>query len=157
MGTIRRAQEKDIEAIEALLVQVDMVHHNGRPDLFKGPAVKYTAQELREILKHDETPVFVNVDEDGNVQGHAFCMFQQHQHDNVLTDIKTLYIDDICVFEHLRGRNVGRELYDYVVRFARENGCYNVTLNVWECNPGARRFYEKCGMKVQKTGMEAIL
>ena len=35
--------------------------------------------------------------------------------------------------------------------------CYNVTLNVWECNPTAKKFYEKCGLSVLKTGMEQIL
>ena len=34
---VRRAQQDDIPMIMELLVQVDMVHHNGRPDLFKGP------------------------------------------------------------------------------------------------------------------------
>ena len=33
---VRRAEVRDIPAILNLLVQVDMVHHNGRPDLFKG-------------------------------------------------------------------------------------------------------------------------
>ena len=32
---IRRAQEKDMKGINDLLYQVLMVHHNGRPDLFK--------------------------------------------------------------------------------------------------------------------------
>ena len=53
---IRRAKEADIEGILKLLVQVDMVHHNGRPDLFKGTATKYNARQLREILKNEETP-----------------------------------------------------------------------------------------------------
>ena len=35
--------------------------------------------------------------------------------------------------------------------------CYNVTLNVWACNESARKFYEKCGLKPQKYGMETIL
>ena len=32
---VRMAQEKDIERIHSLLAQVAMVHHKGRPDLFK--------------------------------------------------------------------------------------------------------------------------
>ena len=48
---IRRAQEKDIPAIHDLLLQVLRVHHEGRPDLFKPEARKYTDDQLREILK----------------------------------------------------------------------------------------------------------
>lgn len=36
MNTVRRARTEDIPSILELLLQVDMVHHNGRPDLFKG-------------------------------------------------------------------------------------------------------------------------
>lgn len=157
MSMVRRAREEDIPAISRLLVQVDMVHHEGRPDIFKGPAVKYTPEQLEKIIADDASPVFVSVGDNGEVEAHAFCIFRQFMDDNVMTDIKTLYIDDICVFEHLRGKGVGRGLYEHVLSFARSQGCYNVTLNVWECNPGAKSFYEKCGMVPQKTGMEVIL
>lgn len=157
MNTVRRAENKDIESIMELLVQVDMVHHNGRPDLFKGPTTKYTREELAEVLVDDNTPVFVCVDEEDNVLGHAFCIMQQHVNDNVLTDIKTLYIDDICVDEKHRGAHVGKTLYKHVTAYAKEMQCYNVTLNVWSCNPDAMKFYESCGMVPQKVGMEIVL
>ncbi len=155
--TVRRAEKKDIPAIMKLLIQVDMVHHNGRPDIFKGPATKYNEEELEEILKDPETPVFVWTDEDGSVGGHAFCIHKQILDDHVLTDIKTLYIDDICVDEEKRGKGVGKALFDRVKAYAEENGFYNITLNVWACNPGAYSFYESLGLVPQKTGMEMLL
>lgn len=157
MSEIRRAVPEDIPGIIRLLYQVDMVHHNGRPDLFRGPATKYGEAQLREIIADDSTPVFVFADDDGAVRGHAFCIFQQHRDDPVLTDIRTLYIDDICVDEQVRRQHIGERLYRRVLDFAREAGCYNITLNVWACNPAAQAFYEKCGMKPQKIGMETIL
>ncbi len=157
MNTVRRANEGDIPRILELLVQVDMVHHNGRPDLFKGPATKYNAEELVDIISDDLRPVFVCAGEDGTVLGHAFCMHKQVPNDHVLTDVKTLYIDDICVDEKARGQHVGKALYDHVVGYARANDCYNVTLNVWTCNEGAMKFYEAMGLKPQKIGMELIL
>ena len=153
---IRRACEKDMSGINSLLRQVLMVHHNGRPDIFKPNAKKYTDNELKEILADDSKPIFVAV-EGETVEGYAFCVFQQHIDNNILTDIKTLYIDDLCVDENLRGKHIGKSLYDYVVNFAKESGCYNVTLNVWSCNESAMKFYEKCGLKPQKVGMEVIL
>ena len=156
MATIRRAEDRDIPDVLNLLVQVNMVHHNGRPDLFKGPATKYSAGELQAIFADDGRPVFV-YDEGGHVLGYAFCMFQQHVGSQLMTDIRTLYIDDLCVDENQRGKHIGSALYDHVLVFARQNGCYNVTLNVWSCNPGALKFYEKCGLSPQKIGMEKIL
>ena len=155
--TIRRALVKDMEGINNLLNQVLMVHHNGRPDIFKSNTKKYTDNELIDIINDDSKPIFVAVDENDFVMGYAFCVFVQHIDNNILTDIKTLYIDDLCVDENIRGQKIGKHLYDYVVDFAKSEGCYNVTLNVWSLNDGAMKFYEKCGMKPQKIGMEFIL
>lgn len=154
---VRRAEEKDIPKILELLVQVDMVHHLGRPDIFKGPATKYNKNELRDILNDGSTPVFVCVDENDVPLGHAFCVHKQVIGSSVITDIKTLYIDDICVDSDARGKQIGKTLYDFVIDYAAKNGFYNVTLNVWSCNEPAVKFYEAMGMKQQRIVMEKIL
>lgn len=153
---IRMAKEKDIDRVHALLVQVNALHHDGRPDLFKA-GTKYTDEELRSIFLDANSPVLVAVDDDDEVVGYAFCMLVRHEDSHILTDIRTLYVDDICVDENMRGRNVGKTLYEAVVRLAKERGCYNITLNVWCCNESAMSFYRKCGMLPQKIGMEMIL
>ncbi len=151
---IRKAENRDIPRILELLSQVLEVHAKGRPDLFKSGTTKYDAAELEKILADKERPVFVA--ENGEVLGYAFCVFQRHEERNT-PNFTTLYIDDLCVDEKSRGLHVGRSLYEYVLKFAKERGCYNVTLNVWACNESAMRFYEKCGLQVQKIGMEKIL
>ena len=153
---IRFAQEKDIPRIGELLSEVDLVHHEGRPDIFK-IGRKYDNGQLLEILRDTSRPIFVAVDDTDKVLGYAFCIFQQHNNDNVLTDIKTLYIDDICVGHECRRQGVGKEIYNAVVDYARSNGCYNITLNVWSCNPSAMRFYESLGLSPMKVCMEKIL
>ena len=153
---IRRATEKDIPKIGDLLCQVDLVHHNGRPDIFK-VGRKYSDVELRAMLDDEKRPILVSTDGEDNVQGYCFCIYQQRTDDPVLTDIKTLYIDDLCVDAELRGKHIGRELYLAAVELAKDSGCYNVTLNVWSCNPSAMRFYESCGLVPQKVGMEFII
>ena len=154
---IRRATIDDMPGINKLLNQVLMVHHNGRPDLFKANVKKYTDEELAEIIEDDTKPIFVAVDDSDEVLGYAFCVYQQHINDNILTDVKTLYIDDLCVDEDKRGLHIGKQLYDYVVDFAKNNNFYNLTLNVWSCNESAMKFYEACGLIPQKVGMEKIL
>ena len=154
---IRRADPHDIPGLNRLLEQVLMVHHRGRPDLFKSGAKKYTDEELTALLADESRPVFAAFDEKGQMLGYAFCIFQQHINNNILTDVLTLYIDDLCVDETCRGRGVGRKLYDHVLAFARQSGCYNVTLNVWSLNESAMAFYERMGLRPQKIGMETIL
>ena len=155
-NTVRFAAEGDIPAIMRLLEQVNRVHYEGRPDLFR-LATKYTDDELLAIINNEDTPVFVCTDEDGHVLGHGFCVMQRPENTRLLQDILTLYIDDICVDEAARGCHVGRAIYEHILAYARERGCYNVTLNVWSCNPGAMKFYEKLGLVPYKVGMEKVL
>lgn len=145
-----------MEGINRLLRQVLEVHHKGRPDLFKGNVKKYTDGELAEIIKDDKKPIFAAF-EGEKLVGYAFCVIKQFPDDNILTDIKTLYIDDLCVDENERGKHIGTAVYEYVKEYAKTIGCYNITLNVWECNPSAKRFYEHLGLVPQKTGMEMLL
>lgn len=153
---IRRAEEKDIDICIALLKQVCSVHAKIRPDLFKDGMTKYTKEELKEIFKDDNTPVFVYED-NNEVFGYIFCQVLISNSIVNPRSIKTLYIDDLCVLENKRGMHIGRSLYEYVLDYARSINCYNVTLNVWEGNDSAKKFYEACGMSIQKTYMEKIL
>ncbi|MCR4667179.1 MAG: GNAT family N-acetyltransferase [Desulfovibrio sp.] len=153
---VRRAGEKDIPSLISLLTQVNRVHHEGRPDLFKC-VTKYSADDLMALLRESNFPVFVAEHADGRILGHAFCQVITHKGERLLCDIKTLYIDDICVDENARRMHVGQSLYAAVLDYARQLGCYNVTLNVWACNPDAHAFYTKMGLRPQKYGLETIL
>ena len=89
--------------------------------------------------------------------GYAMCKLIVHSGESIMQDMKSLYIDDICVDESARGKHVGTQIYDHVLAFAGDIGCYNITLNVWACNPAAGAFYKKLGLIPQKTTMEKIL
>ena len=152
---IRKASKKDIQRIIELLHQVNMVHHVLRPDLFKPHTTKYNEEELEAMLNNDSKTIFVY--DEGTVLGYAFCQITEVKDHQLLEDIKTLYIDDICVDEEARGKHVGKALYEYVRDYAKTIGCNNITLNVWEGNEPALCFYRNMGMQVQKTTMEIIL
>lgn len=153
---IRRAEPRDLAAVDRLLSQVLAIHAEIRPDLFIPGTRKYTDSELLTIFADERSPVFVAEDADG-VQGYCFCQLQERRGLNNMPDGRELYIDDLCVDEAARGRQVGRELYDYVCAYAKNLGCGAITLNVWEGNSAARAFYERMGMTVRKTVMETKL
>lgn len=153
---IRRALPSDADTINKLLFQVLKVHSDARPDIFKPGTKKYTDSELLQIIDDDSRPIFV-AEKDGQVLGYAFCIHQQFIDNNNMTDIKTLYIDDLCVDENARNMHIGTELYNYALKYAEENEYYNVTLNVWADNINAVKFYEHLGLRKQKIGMEKII
>ena len=155
--SIRRAEKRDIDDLLRLLTEVNMVHHNIRPDLFKGPATKYSREELEQKLQIKEDPIFVFTDNKDQVLGYIFCVTEEVQESPLRTGIRTLYIDDLCVYETARGQHVGRQLYEHALDYARTNGFYNVTLHIWGGNDSAQKFYEKMGMQNQYTCLEQIL
>ncbi len=153
---IRAAKKSDIPELLRLLRQVLTVHHEGRPDLFKAGCEKYSEAELKALLKDPVKPIFVAV-EARQVVGYVFCVLKRLENNSIMTDILTLHIDDLCIDETMRGKGVGTGLYEFAKQYAKEQGCYNLTLNVWALNDSAKHFYEKCGMLPQKIGMETIL
>lgn len=155
MELIRKASSQDLAAVNRLLEQVLRIHHNGRPDLFRGEGKKYTDAALEAIFANPETPVFV-YERDSEVLGYAFCALT-FQNSGSLQPLTSLYIDDLCVDEKARGQGIGTKLFGHVRKFAREQGCHNITLHVWECNHPALNFYEAMGMQPQFTSMEIIL
>ena len=154
--TIRFATEQDIPRMIDLLHQVGEVHHQIRPDLFRSGAQKYDEAALKKLLSDEKRPIIAGA-VDGKMVGYAFCILQETKDDPVLCDRKTLYIDDLCVDKDVRGGGVARAIYRGVLDYAREIHCDAVTMNVWCGNDRAMRFYEKCGLKPQKIGMELIL
>lgn len=154
---IRKAVEKDIDRINELLYQVQKVHSDKRPDIFQDGKKKYSSEQIAEIIKNENTPVFVAVDKNDSVLGYAFCIFESIKNHPSLATRKTLYIDDLCVDKEIRGRKIGTKLYEYVLQFAKENGCNNITLNVWCLNEPAMKFYEKCNLTPLKITMEQKL
>lgn len=153
---IRFAQVRDIPDMIELLRQVGEVHHQIRPDLFRAGAQKYDEAALEKLLADPTRPILAAV-EDGSLLGYAFCILQVTEGDPVLRDRKVMYIDDLCVDETRRGQGVAGALYRAVCDYARELDCDAVTLNVWCGNDRAMAFYEKCGLKPQKVGMEYVL
>ena len=154
--TIYRTNSSHIPGLIRLLYQVGDVHHQIRPDLFRSGAIKYTETDLEALLAEESSPVFV-AEEGGSVLGYCFCQLREYRGSTVLTDRKEIYIDDLCVEEACRGRGIARALYGYVTDWAKEIGCTYVTLNVWQGNENAMKFYEKMGMRPRSITMETKL
>ena len=154
---IRRATREDTGAVLRLLSQVLEIHAKIRPDIFVPGTTKYTVRELSAIFGDENSPVYVAVNDDGCVIGYVFCVIREPPFANTMLPRRTLFIDDFCVDESCRGQRIGEALFRFVLDEAGRLGCTDVTLNVWEGNDAARRFYEKMGMKPRETQMELSL
>ena len=153
---IRKAELKDTDKICELLYQVHDVHAKGRPDIFIKGKKKFSDDEVREIIRGKGLTFFV-YEKDDEVLGYACVQIQETEASASRHGRRELYIEDICVDEKHRREGVASMLFDYVVKLAKKKECNCVTLNVWELNEDARKFYEAKGMFPLKTIMEKIL
>lgn len=118
---IRKAKEKDIPRIIELLGQVLQIHADIRPDIFIPDTTKYTVEELTELLKNKEKPIYVAVNESDVCVGYAFCQLQEQPFSNNMVQFKSLFIDDLCVDQQARGQHIGESLFEHVKKESQEN------------------------------------
>ena len=155
--TVRRALPEDYDVIGRLLFEISAQHRKGRPDLFSAASTKYDRNAYLELLRDEREIIFSACTNDGRVVGYMICKLIEQNSNPVLCDIKTLYIDDLCVDSDFRACHVGQHLMDAAEEYARKIGCHNLTLNVWEFNESARAFYDKLGYSTQRRYMEKVL
>ena len=91
------SRRKDIPRILELLGQVLQIHADIRPDIFIPGTTKYTTDELTELLKNEEKPIYVAADEADVCVGYAFCQLKEQPFSNNMVPFKSLFIDDLCV------------------------------------------------------------
>lgn len=154
---IRKAEPKDAEKIAEMLIGIGALHHNGRPDIYRDNLQKYNEKDILEILKDENSPIYVAADESDEVAGYAFCQIKTVENNKALVDRTFMYIDDFCVDEKYRKQHIGKNLMQGVLEEAKKIGVKSIELNVWEFNENAIRFYEKCGFTTQKREMEIVL
>ena len=109
---IRLAEEKDIDSVIKLLTQVLNIHAKIRPDIFIGGTTKYTKEELMEIFNDANRPVYVAVDENDSVMGYAFCIKKKQPFSTNMVPFDSLFIDDLCVDQNIRGKHVGQKIFE---------------------------------------------
>jgi len=150
------AENRHIPAMIHLLRQVGGIHAAGRPDLFRSGAQKYDEAQLEILLRDENCPIFIAEDDSG-VLGYCFCQCQRVEENACVNGRKELYIDDLCVDEAARGKQVGKALYRHVCRWAKEQGFDYITLHVWDFPGSAEGFYRAMGMKNRYYCMEQRL
>ena len=153
---IRLAREADIPQIIELLRQIGQLHHDLRPDIFRPVTLKYDHDDVLRIMQDETRPIFIAAEGD-TVLGFGFCMVKSYRNHSVINDSTEFYIDDLCVDENCRSQGIGEALYRHIHAHAKAIGCRAVTLNVWNCNSRALKFYEKLGLKPQRLYMEDVL
>lgn len=154
--TTRRAAPADRIGIMPLQKEIADLHHDGRPDLFRTEARYYSEDDFYAKLTHPDHRIFI-AEVDGEVAGYVFALVKHVRSHPTYVDFDTFYIDDICVSERYRRHGIATALFERCTAQAREDGCYNIELNVFCFNEDAVAFYEAMGMKKMICRMEVLV
>lgn len=151
---IREADSSDFEAIAALEKQVFDMHKKARPDIVKKDP--FNREYFENCLRDELIRIFV-FEEDGSILGHCKTEVWEYNNHPLYGDEIVLGIDSMCVDEKVRGRQIGRHLFDKATSYAQEIGAARLELTVWDFNKNARSFYEHLGMSARTVRMELML
>lgn len=154
---IRPAVPEDCQHIRPLQEEIALLHHKGRPDMFK-PQARFMNQEaFTKRLSDPSHTILIAESENGEIVGYVFAWLVSYRDNPVYLDFDRLYIDDICVLKKYQRLGIGKALLAKCVEIAKNLSCKDIELGVWSFNQEAITFYEHCGMTERARRMELPL
>ena len=146
--SIRRASPKDYGGLCGIFAEVDALHREALPHVFReprGPA-RTRAYILGVLADEDATILVAQSGED--IVGLVKVNIREALDYSIMVPRRYAEISSLVVKESVRRLGVGRALMEEAHRWARDKGVNQVELTVWEFNQGARIFYEPLGYSV---------
>ncbi len=142
MISIKSAGANDLEVIREL---AHKIWPSAYGEILSGQQLKYmlekiyshsSLQDQLSVSKHQ----FIIVLEDGISIG--FASFSPHEDDRSIFHLHKIY-----VVPQQQGKNIGKQVLDYVINQIKNSGATSLQLNV-NRNNKALHFYEKQGFKI---------
>ncbi len=154
---IRKAILDDYDALCELIDQVDALHRDRLPGIYRRPDGPVREKnEIAAFIADERVGLFV-AEVEGELAGYIHAYLRDTPPVPVLVPRRFAMIDSMAVGKNQRRKGIGQALIAQVQRWAREQGATSVELNVYEFNRGALRFYEALGFKVLRRGVSKPL
>lgn len=147
--SLRLATSGDFPSIKALLLEIQRIHAEALPQVFKAPDPdKITAERYQQVISHPQKQILVALAEE-QVVGYVYAEVIQSKGDLFHQPRSWVYVHQIGVEAEFRGQGYAQALLEQVVEFARNRGVDRVEIEVWGFNQPARSVYEKLGFTLQ--------
>lgn len=151
--TIRFAEEKDYNQVEAIMKQVQELHTEWRPDIYKNIDIVLPFDMYMDYVNNRE--LIVATLDSGDIVG-ILIYVTRNISGGPMVDRKVMFIDSMGVDEHYRGQGIGRELFAFVRNICEEQEYDGLELQVNAKNIAAKRMYEKYGFTEKSVNMELL-
>lgn len=151
---IRYAKREELESVNKLREQVNEVHVNGRPDIFRADGWPLIEPNIYTRFDEDNSGVIV-ADLEGEIVGFAVVQYILRPETSFVKARRFYHIEEFGVDENHRRKGIATALIKFAKEDAKKRGFERIELNMWEFNEGALAFYESVGFKTYRRYMES--
>lgn len=142
---IRRATIEDDLLLSSLCTDVQRLHANHIPDIFKMPQSEdFAVSFFGEILADPTASIYI-AEEEQRALGYIFCKLFERPESVFTHPNRFLQIEHISVRPDAQNHGVGEVLMQRAAKLAREIGVTKIQLSSWDFNTQAHTFFEKHG------------
>lgn len=150
---VRFAEEKDLDKINELRKQVNDIHVEGRPDLFKA-GFGAEIRDFAKVIMSGENSDIIVAERNGIICGMA-CVNYVNKPETPYTKERSFYhVQEIAVDANFRRQGVAKEMVEFMIADAKKRNLGRIELDVWEFNDSAIEFYLAVGFKQTRRWME---
>ncbi|MCM1049498.1 MAG: GNAT family N-acetyltransferase [Clostridiales bacterium] len=153
---VRYAKREELESVNIIRKQVNEVHVNGRPDIFRDDGWQLIEPFVYTRFDEESSGVIVAAIE-GKIVGFAVVQYIVKPESPFNKERRFLHIEEFGVEESHRRKGVATAIIDFIKEDARKRGFKKIELDMWEFNDGALAFYESVGLKTFRRYMECYV
>ena len=153
---IRFAQADDLDQVNVLRKQVNDLHVEGKPEVFK-PGFCDELRDFIHVIFADPEQRILVAEESGEICGFAILHHMVRPENPFMYVRDFLDIDEFGVDEKHRRQGIASAMIDFILDYAKEKGYSRLELNMWEFNQDALAFYEAAGFTTFRRYMEIKL
>ena len=145
---VRLATINDAEFISLLNADVQKLHADALPHLFKPPSNEtFSASTVIKLLNEPNSYFFIGYIE-GQAIGYIYAEIRSVPETTSRYAMTQVYIHHISISPRYQHKGYGERLIQAVKALAHDKGITTIALDVWSFNTNARAFFAKQGFTV---------
>ena len=149
---IRLAKKSDYESVIKIMSQVQDMHVEWRPDIYKHNDNLIPQEVFEKIIENDTFYVAVNQDSVVGVLEIVYRHVESPSH--VTRDF--IFVDTMAIDENYRGMGIGHKMFDFLKQIKAEKNLDGIELQVNAKNSVAYEMYKKYGFTEKSINMELL-
>jgi ribosomal protein S18 acetylase RimI-like enzyme len=144
---VRKATKTDSLVLSSLCRDVQSLHAQNHPKVFKVPASNdFAVSFFDEMLIDPAVTIFI-AEAGGESVGYILCKLIERPETPFTFAARTLLVDQISVRPAARGQGVGVALMQQAELLAKELNVQRIQLDSWDFNLNAHAFFESLGFQ----------